>query len=260
MKATAHVSERVTDKAKERVGTQPAPFYGPAAARTPPTGAAEATLLSSSATPGSGVAVAPCGPLYRSGDLVFIRPLRATLWVAQLTEPVVEISPGCFNVDRPKCRYFVRTEALGGYPHALEWWEQRGVGLRLADEAAAAVRAAASDGVHFSFEKTDHVTRSTICGRFEPASVLEPVTWHNQLVSFAIPELTLAGAREIVSAATETQPATGARVADPTVVVREEKSRASKDEKSYEELARKREHGYQQQQQQRKKRAQQKQQ
>ena len=45
-------------------------------------------------------------------NLVFVRPLRATLWVAQLTEPVIEISPGCFNVDRPTCRYFVRTEAL----------------------------------------------------------------------------------------------------------------------------------------------------
>lgn len=89
--------------------------------------------------------------------------------------------------------------AYRGAPHALDWWEARGQGLRLADEAAAMARAAASDGVHFSFEKTDRVTRSTICGRFEPASILEHVTWRNQLVSFAIPELVLAHAREQVS-------------------------------------------------------------
>lgn len=125
--------------------------------------------------------------------------MRATIWLAQLTEPVIEISPGRFNVDRPTCRYFVRTEALAGYPHALEWWQQRGQDLRLADEAAAIARAAASDGVHFSFEKIDRVTRSTICGRVEPASMLEHITWRNQLVSFAIPELALASARELVS-------------------------------------------------------------
>lgn len=190
----------MTDKAKEKVGSKPAPFYGPSAARSSTAAeSAEDPLLSSGATPDRSAAFGSSGPLYRSGDLVFVRPLRATLWVAQLTEPVIEISPGCFNVDRPTCRYFVRTEALAGYPHALDWWEARGQGLRLADEAAAMARAAASDGVHFSFEKTDRVTRSTICGRFEPASILEHVTWRNQLVSFAIPELVLAHAREQVS-------------------------------------------------------------
>ena len=68
---------------------------------------------------------------------MIVRPMRATLWVAQLMEPVVELSPGCFNVDRPLCRYFVPTEQLAGFPHALAWWQERGAGLRIADEAAA---------------------------------------------------------------------------------------------------------------------------
>lgn len=127
------------------------------------------------------------------------------LWLAQLSEPIIEILPGCFNVDRAKCRYFVRTDELAGFPHALEWWQQRGQGLRLADEDAALARAAASDGVHFSFEKTDHVTRSTICGRFEPTSIFEQSEWRNELVSFATTELTLAAARDAVSAGLEDQ-------------------------------------------------------
>ena len=80
-------------------------------------------------------------PLYRSGDLVFVRPLRAVLWVAQLTEPVVEIAPGEFNTDRPNCRYFVITAELGAFPHALEWWQGRGESLQIADEDEAMARA-----------------------------------------------------------------------------------------------------------------------
>ena len=122
------------------------------------------------------------------------------MWVAQLTEPIVEIRRGVFNVDRPQCRYFVPTEQLAAFPHALDWWGQRGPQMRLADEPAAIARAAASDGVHFSFEKKDRGTRTAICGRFEPASLSEHVNFRSELVSFALTELALADAREEVSA------------------------------------------------------------
>jgi hypothetical protein len=138
--------------------------------------------------------------------------MRATLWVAQLMEPVVELSPGCFNVDRPLCRYFVPTEQLAGFPHALAWWQERGAGLRIADEAAALQRASVSDGVHFSFEKKDRVTRSTICGKFEPSSLSEHIEWRNELASFAVTELALAAAREAVS--TRLEDPSGKQLAD----------------------------------------------
>ena len=201
--------QRVTDKAKEKVGTQPAPFYGPRAiASTSEDG--EGWLpydngldASHSAGSGSGIATSSIAPLYRRGDVVIVRPMRATLWVAQLMEPIVELSPGCFNVDRPQCHYFVPTEQLAGFPHALAWWQERGAGLRIADEAAALQRASASDGVHFSFEKKDRVTRSTICGKFEPSSLSEHMEWRNELASFAVTELALAAAREAVGTGLE---------------------------------------------------------
>ena len=127
-------------------------------------------------------------------------------------EPVVELSPGCFNVDRPLCRYFVPTEQLAGFPHALAWWQERGAGLRIADEAAALQRASVSDGVHFSFEKKDTVTRSTICGKFEPSSLSEHIEWRNELASFAVTELALAAAREAVS--TRLEDPSGKQLAD----------------------------------------------
>ena len=125
-------------------------------------------------------------------------------------EPVVELSPGCFNVDRPLCRYFVPTEQLAGFPHALAWWQERGAGLRIADEAAALQRASVSDGVHFSFEKKDRVTRSTICGKFEPSSLSEHIEWRK--ASFAVTELALAAAREAVS--TRLEDPSGKQLAD----------------------------------------------
>ena len=79
------------------------------------------------------------------------------------------------------------------------WWQQRGLGLRIDDAEAAGIRATASAGVHFSFEKVDRVTRSTICGRFEPSRVSEQVLHRQQLVSFALTEDALAAAREEVS-------------------------------------------------------------
>jgi hypothetical protein len=71
--------------------------------------------------------------------------------------------------------------------------------LRLDDEEAASIRAASSDGVHFSFEKVDSVTRSTICGRFEPSAVMEQVLYRSQLVSFALTEHALTAVRYEVS-------------------------------------------------------------
>jgi hypothetical protein len=146
--------QRVTDRGREKQGTQPAPFYGPKVPSSSAIADGDAPLSKSRPVTASSFG-RDVAPLYRSGDLVFVRPLRGVLWVAQLTEPVIETSPGCFNVDRPKCRYFVPTSELGAYPHALEWWQQRGQGLRIDDEAAAITRAAQSSGVHFSFEKVN---------------------------------------------------------------------------------------------------------
>jgi hypothetical protein len=239
--------QRVTDKAKEKVGTQPAPFYGPTSVTLAAMEAEDARVNSISSEDARVNSISSedarvnsissedarvnsissedarvnsissqiaqdlngsVAPVYRSGDLVFVRPFRGALWVAQLTEPVVEIAPGRFNVDRPKCRYFVRTDELAGYEHAMIWWQQRGQGLRLADEASALARAAASAAVHFSFEKTDHVTRSTICGRFAPSSIIEELSWHSELVSFAVSEIALTSAREVVSAGPHEREAT----------------------------------------------------
>ena len=46
-------------------------------------------------------------------------------------------------------------------PTAAPPAQERSESLRIADEDEAMVRAAASSGVHFSFEKVDRVTRST---------------------------------------------------------------------------------------------------
>jgi len=46
---------------------------------------------------------------------------------------------------------------------------------------------------------TSRVTRSTICGKFEPSSLSEHVEWRNKLASFAVTELALVAAREAVS-------------------------------------------------------------
>ena len=138
-------------------------------------------------------------PVYRHGDVVIIQPLRSQFWLAQLLEPIIEVSPGRFNVDRPSCHYFVLTAELAAYPHALKWWQGRGVQLRLADEEAAIARSAESDGAHFSFEQTDRVTCSTIVGRLAPRSLSERLFFRGELISFAIFEHELAAARELVS-------------------------------------------------------------
>ena len=178
------------------------------------------------------------------------------LWVAQLLEPVVEISPGVFSEDRPRCRYFVLTAELGAYGHALAWWQQRGQGSRLDDEEAAGVCAASSDGVHFSFEKVDCVTRSTICGRFEPSAVTEQVLYRSQLVSFALTEHALAAARDEVSevgqegsAAAEELAAAAAEEKAATLAKAQLAQRTVQQtiEESYRKLSEKRERGKQEQ-------------
>ena len=43
---------------------------------------------------------------------------------------VVEIAPGEFNTDRPKCRYFVLTAELGARPIAGDGLSARGLVAR----------------------------------------------------------------------------------------------------------------------------------
>ena len=199
--------QRVTDKGKEKSGTQPAPAYGPKAVSTKPADGQLSDLLTASdpraqqrgSCEGSGEGLGGVRVVYRSGDIVVVKPLRAALWIAQLQEALIQDSHGGFNLDRLRCRYFVLTAELGAYPHALTWWHARGEQLRLEDEAAALVRAAASDAVHFSFEKLDHVTRSTICGSLSTSCLTEALYFRHELISFAISEETMVQAREIVS-------------------------------------------------------------
>jgi hypothetical protein len=153
-------------------------------------------------------------PVYRHGDVVIVRPLRSQFWLAQLLEPIIEVSPGRFNVDRPRCRYFVPTAELAAYTHAIKWWQGRGAQLRLADEAAAIARSSESDGVHFSFEQTDHVTRSTICGRLEPSCLSERLFFNHELISFAISEHEFELARELVSGIAITEAEAGPSLED----------------------------------------------
>ena len=94
---------------------------------------------------------------------------------------------------------------LGAYEHALAWWAARGEELRVSDSEAAIARAASSAGVHFSFEKVDHVTRSTICGLLPSSRLSEVVTHRHELIAFAISDETLAEARETVSGESEAE-------------------------------------------------------
>ena len=209
---------RVTDKGKERVGSQPATTYAPGA--VPPATAKEAarpSVIDLGSSGHSSVAGSTSGGasssvddliestvLYRSGDVVSVRPISGGMWIAQLKVAIVKnvtVTSGrrytTFNLDRAPCRYFVPTMELGSYPHALKLWANFGPKLRLVDEAAAEQCAQASSGVHFSFEKLDHVTCSTVCGKLD--TVIDPTTHRGELVSFAIDEEMLQQAREWVS-------------------------------------------------------------
>ena len=115
------------------------------------------------------------------------------MWIAQLKAAVIKnttVISGrrhtSFNVNRVPCRYFVLTVELGSYSHALEWWAGLGVKHQILDGAAAERCAEGSSGVHFSFEKVDRVTCSTICGKFD--DFFESKTYRKELVSFAVNE------------------------------------------------------------------------
>ena len=92
----------------------------------------------------------------------------------------------------------------------------------LADEEAALARSTSSAGVHFSFEKLDHVTRSTICGALPAGCWSEQQHHRHELVAFAITDEMLASAREMVSGESEAERAAAAAEAE------REKSEATK--------------------------------
>ena len=121
--------------------------------------------------------------------------------------------------------------------------------MRLEDAAAAAARAEASDGVHFSFEKLDHVTCSTVCGRL---LISEGVRHRNALVSFEVDSLALETASEEVSTMqAERRAADEAREREQcTAAAAEDAARQASASKAsaeasagYEHLSRKREAG-----------------
>ena len=206
-------SERVTAKGRERSGTLPAFAYGPSAVPPRTASERERPKLSSgrqtdaggaSSSAGSGASGDTAEVLYRAGDVVFVQAVSGGMWVAQLTEPVVRTTGAdgtvTFNTDRPAARYFVRTVELQSYPHALQLWMTGsvGIGRRLADGAAALQRAGCSDGVHFSFEKPDRVTRTAVRGRFD-GGVSEQQYHRSQLVSFVLTEAAVAEAHATTS-------------------------------------------------------------
>ena len=125
------------------------------------------------------------------------------MWLAELLEPILRM-PGAFggtptySVDRLRCRYFLPTASLGEHEHAMAFWSARSLPLTLPDAAAAQARAEASDtGVHFSFEKEDRVTRSTIRGRL--GGLFEKVFYRGQLVAFSVPVEVHDEARRVTS-------------------------------------------------------------
>ena len=181
----------------------PAIAYAPRAVTKPTAREAAHTLLRSpdagspdANTSGSSAGTSSAGPsmethevLYRAGDIVAVRPVSGGMWVGQLSEPIIKITGADsvrFNLDRPKVRYFVPAVELGSYPHAMTYWStgQGGKNRCLSDAAAAEQRAAQSDGEHYSFEKDDRVTRTTVRSRFFRWS--EEVHHRSKLVSFAL--------------------------------------------------------------------------
>jgi hypothetical protein len=185
---------RVTDKGKERVGTLPAPNYGPQAV-VHPVGSAFVGFFDATAEEGAtqcdeagASATKADAPtehvLCRANDVGYVRPVTGGIWVALFKAPLVVstsvvdgVTHTSYNTDRLPCRYFVPTDELWsrGLEHAQHWWSkpEQSAALRLASREDALARAAQSSGVHFSFEKTDQVTASTICGTFAPGSIAE---------------------------------------------------------------------------------------
>ena len=66
--------QRITDKGKEKSGTQPAPHYGPRGMRASVSDAQATDLLTSRRTAGSAEGASSEGA---KGDIIIVRPLRA---------------------------------------------------------------------------------------------------------------------------------------------------------------------------------------
>ena len=73
--------------------------------------------------------------------------------------------------------------------------------FQIVDQAAAEARAEACSGVHYSFEKLDRVTCSTVMGRID--LLIDPKRYRNELVSFGVDEEALQLARTQISDATD---------------------------------------------------------
>jgi len=114
--------QRVTDKAKEKVGSHPAVTYEPAAILTSQVPTLQSLDVLDSVAQGSrGTCTgseAQLEVLFRAGDIVGVSGGRAGLWIAQMEENLVKITTSAsgrrkesvkYNVDRPKVRYFVLT-------------------------------------------------------------------------------------------------------------------------------------------------------
>ena len=84
-----------------------------------------------------------------------------------------------------------------GLEHAAAYWKglhgALGERLKLTGEASALARADASEGIHYSFEKLDHVTCSTV---HERLLTFDVATYRGELVSFSIAEASVEAARE----------------------------------------------------------------
>jgi len=91
-----------------------------------------------------------------------------------------------------------------GLEHAANWWKARGQSLRLLDEASALARSAASDGMHYSFEKRDQVTCSTVFGVLLVSDVVQ---YRSELCSFSVDEAMVEARRDQMSSQQEEEAA-----------------------------------------------------
>ena len=115
--------QRVTDKGKEKHGTQPSRCYMPTpitADEAQPRVGLDQPTAAPGRTADPGVAAGTAEVLHRAGQLVAIKS-SSGLWLAQLTEPLVGLTAAAgqsmrrgrpsvrYNVERLSVRYFVKT-------------------------------------------------------------------------------------------------------------------------------------------------------
>jgi hypothetical protein len=202
---------RVTDKAKETVGSMPAISYSRRAMPVSVSaGAASADASLDAFFLGSRTAAGNVGikggssasqasverVAYRAFTIVLIAGVGRRLEVAQLTEALTEFTSASGELRVSKqylaCRYFVETRDIFAWTLAAAYWRTHG----LSDAPVAEERAAESDGTHFSFYSVSTVPHSTILGAVQGFEMC-----HNsgQLVSFALSEEVLEVARERLS-------------------------------------------------------------